>query len=347
MQTTPSYRLLWLIPIIVLALLGVVAYRDRVQLVEITDTDSIILPTHVKHRLLTENDSELLYVDYHANQLHYYFRSQNQFRRNLILETMHKLIVSLRYKVMPGRYLFVLHDGAHHTYECPVLAFATKTEFIPQDKIVLIPDPNALKGYFKLFMDLGRNAPRYPWQNKIAKIFWRGSTTGIGPENNDLNGCARFRFMNYAVNAPYVDAGFTRYEQMNSEFQDRFSAIHKIKATVSPIKSLAYKYLLDIDGNTCSFSRMAWILRSNSLLMKHRSNLVQWYYPRLHPYVHYLPINEDFSNLEEQFLWAEAHPQEAKQIAENGHKLAQQIFNSNAVLKSFEQALLQYHALLN
>ena len=37
----------------------------------------------------------------------------------------------------------------------------------------------------------------------------------------------------------------------------------------------------------------------------------------LEPFVHYLPINEDMSNVEEVILWAENHPDETRLVAES------------------------------
>jgi hypothetical protein len=39
-------------------------------------------------------------------------------------------------------------------------------------------------------------------------------------------------------------------------------------------------------------------------------------------YVHYVPVNEDLSDLVEKLEWAKAHDQEAKEIAANAHQFA-------------------------
>ena len=40
------------------------------------------------------------------------------------------------------------------------------------------------------------------------------------------------------------------------------------------------------------------------------------------PWEHYVPIKADLSDLREKFEWAESHPIEARQIAENGTRFA-------------------------
>lgn len=347
MSIFKEYRFLYALPVAMLVLCLFGLHRANITVTPIADPTIIVLPEPLKQRIITETDSELFYVDYHNKTLKYYFKSQNVVRTKIILKAMQKLIVSLRYKFLDGNYLFVLHDGAHHTYGYPILAYATKKPFLTSKQVVLIPDPYATIGYRDLFRAIDKYLHKYNWAVKKNKIFWRGSAFGVGPECNDLNGCERFRFMNYVATLDFVDAKFTSYtSQLNPEFKARLAAIHSLTENVKPSDSQAYKYLIDIDGNSCSYSRMAWILYSNSVLMKHQSDLMQWYYLQLKEMEHYIPINADFTNLQMQYIWAETHPTEAKAIAENGRKLAKQIFSSQGILKSMEQAFLEYHALV-
>lgn len=322
------------------------AYRSNIRVSKITDVAQINLPIDLKQRLLSDPDSELLYIDYHNKALSYFFISNNELRTKIILKSLCKIITSLRYSIPEGHYLLALHDAAPHRYAVPVLAFASDQELLQTNDVVLMPDPFALKGYNAQFMAISTKAAKYPWHKKIAKVFFRGSAYGAGPENNDINGFPRLRFMNMAANLDIADVGFTSYTaQLNSQFRAKLAELHPLKSQISSAESQAYKYLIDIDGNTCSFSRMAWILYSNSVLFKHHSNQVQWYYAQLKPYVHYVPVDADFGNLVDQYAWAQANPQAVKNIAAEGHKIALQIFRSDNILRSTAQAFKQYHAL--
>ena len=44
----------------------------------------------------------------------------------------------------------------------------------------------------------------------------------------------------------------------------------------------------------------------------------QWFYDRLEPWVHYVPIKRDISDLEEKVNWLKANDDKARQIAEQG-----------------------------
>ncbi len=341
------FRVIYIVPVVIVSLLIFATYRDSVTVNRIDNTDIIKLPANLKSRLLTEYDSELLYIDYHDRKIQYYFISHNVDRAYAILGALRKIAVSLRYTLRDGSYLAFLHDGAHHISDWPVLATAASQAALDHKSAILIPDRYALDGYSAEFLEMEKHIHKYPWDMKRAKVFWRGSAFGVGPECNDIDGCDRFRFMHYAHNLDFADVGFTSYTtQLNPELLAQLSTMHPLKGYVKTNQSLAYKYQVDVDGNSCSYPRMAWILYSNCLLMKHASDKSQWYYPRLKPYVHYLAINDDFSNLEELYLWAETHPKEAQQIADNSRKLAKDIFRSDNVIKSLEQGFLQYHELM-
>lgn len=320
-------------------ILGCNAYLDRVSIKEFDPVTAIFIDAHY---------SEMLLVRYRDSSLQYYYNGNNPDRLNIILKVMKKLAVSFRYKLLKGDYLFSLHDGVHYKHPWPVLGFASTDELINNSDVILVPDPDVLLGYSNLFREVDAATYNTPWSNKIPKVFWRGSATGAGKETNDLNDVPRLRFMNYANNLDFVDVGITLYtEQLNPSFKKLLSSTYSLSPTVTVAKAIKYKYLIDIDGNSCSYSRMAWILYSNSLLMKHASIYKQWYYKSMQPYVHYLPISENFSNLQEQYIWAETNQDAAQTIADNGRIFAKKIFNENNVLAAFEQGLLQYHALTN
>mmetsp|Transcript_43433 Transcript_43433/g.47116 ORF Transcript_43433/g.47116 Transcript_43433/m.47116 type:complete len:524 (+) Transcript_43433:77-1648(+) len=49
-------------------------------------------------------------------------------------------------------------------------------------------------------------------------------------------------------------------------------------------------------------------------------NFVEWFVPYMKPYVHYIPLKEDLSDLTEVMEWVRDHPIEVKKIAEEGEK---------------------------
>jgi hypothetical protein len=85
---------------------------------------------------------------------------------------------------------------------------------------------------------------------------------------------------------------------------------------------LKYKYLILVDGFTSAFHRGYWQLFSNSVLFKQTSPDFQWYYNALEPYVHYIPFENDLSDLIDKIKWAQEHDLVVQQIVHNANDFA-------------------------
>lgn len=72
-----------------------------------------------------------------------------------------------------------------------------------------------------------------------------------------------------------------------------------------------------IDG-TVSPYRMPFLLAGGSLVFKPESKYFEHFYEDLKPYVHYIPVEEDLSDLVDKIKWAQENDDEAKEIAKNG-----------------------------
>jgi hypothetical protein len=95
---------------------------------------------------------------------------------------------------------------------------------------------------------------------------------------------------------------------------------------------LHYKYILDIDGYTNSWEGTVWKLYSGSVVLKQKSIWEQWYYDELIEWVHYIPINNDFSNLEVIINWCIINDDICKQIAINAREFIKKKLNNEYVL---------------
>jgi hypothetical protein len=90
-----------------------------------------------------------------------------------------------------------------------------------------------------------------------------------------------------------------------------------------------YKAQIDIDGNANAWSGLYWKLRSNSVVLKVASpkQHVQWYYDRLIPWEHFVPIKNDLSDLEEivSFVLDPANERKVREIANKATELAESL----------------------
>jgi hypothetical protein len=62
-------------------------------------------------------------------------------------------------------------------------------------------------------------------------------------------------------------------------------------------EQIKYKYLISLDGLTADWQRVPWILLSGSVLLLVDSDIEQWFSRDIEPWVHYVPIKRDFSDL--------------------------------------------------
>jgi hypothetical protein len=82
-----------------------------------------------------------------------------------------------------------------------------------------------------------------------------------------------------------------------------------------------YKYILDMDGLASTWDSFAWKLRSGSVLFRVKGVWNQWFFDHFKEGIHYISIEEDFSDLLEKYEWCEQHPDECKQIIYNACQL--------------------------
>ena len=63
-------------------------------------------------------------------------------------------------------------------------------------------------------------------------------------------------------------------------------------------------------------------MRLGSLVFLVESGFADWWHGGLVAGEHYVAVKEDLSDLHKQYLWAEAHPEDAMRIAEAGRAYA-------------------------
>jgi hypothetical protein len=283
--------------------------------------------------------------------------TQHCFRLRDRLDALETTITQLR--ASNGTYLLDIGDSIDTPYPWPILTFASKKSLVKEGHTVLWPDFEAQKGYGDQFNRIATQAAQMPWDQKSALVFWRGGTTGaFYNQKSDWPHSPRVRFLDRARGLDFIDAGFVGYVQFsNPTLQKEFAKEYPLVPPLSPEKSIKYKYLIDVDGNSCTYSRMAWILRSNSLLWKHASDNIQWYYDRLIPFrpgaelpaetANMILIEEDFSNLKTAFDWSEAHPKEVQTMIQNAQNTADQVFSREGIKQAVEDAFKKYKSIVD
>ncbi len=226
----------------------------------------------------------------------------------------------------------------------PCFVFAKRADVA---SLILIPDINALVGYNRLRKMIPKGSERHPWEKKIARSFWRGSSTGGYSTLSNWEHLTRAKLVLLSLSHPEeIDARFNSIVQCEPEVPILMKAKGMVSSNVNRIDHLKYKYLVDVDGNSCSCERYFWLLLSNSLILKQMTPNIQWYYGALEPYKHYVPVKEDLSDLLEKIEWAKTHDLEARIIAEEATHFVEEHLSPEDVALYFYLLLKEYSKLL-
>ncbi len=117
---------------------------------------------------------------------------------------------------------------------------------------------------------------------------------------------------------------------------------HVVTGNVPRDMMINYKYILDIDGNACTWDATAWKLNSGSVILKTDSEWVQWFYEEYVPWVHYVPVKDDFFDLQDKFAWCESHQAECAEMVKKCKALFQKIYRHDNVVKYMEGVILKF-----
>lgn len=220
-----------------------------------------------------------------------------------------------------------------------------------KDKL-LIPDNFLIINYWKkLISQIKQKNLDSPWDKKIDKIFWRGATTGNYTIKYSMENFAKLpRLTLIMLSKSYpnlIDAKFSSYHRVvfRENSKKIMSLIEDDFQEVSEIDHLKYKYLISIDGNTCAWRRIPWIMLSNSLLVKQETSKIEWFYPAIKPYIHYVPVDEELMDIFPRIQWMKDHDKEAKQISENATKFIENNLMPEHIEAHMVLILNEYHKL--
>ena len=182
--------------------------------------------------------------------------------------------------------------------------------------------PIDLTNNFNILLNL--NTPRHwggldnvkkydiPFDKKNNKIIWRGASTGnkrvkfVEKYQNHQNKNIDIKFSNLCqnvINNNYILNKLTTQEQLQS------------------------KFIISIEGNDVA-TNLKWILYSNSVVIMPKPTVCSWIMEdKLISGTHYIEIKNDYSDLEEKYIWCLNNLEECKKIAEAGKNYIEQFLN--------------------
>ena len=154
------------------------------------------------------------------------------------------------------------------------------------------------------------------FNRKINKAIWRGASTGFVQ-----NIGSRFDLIKKYFNNEIIDVGFSKIVQDKDEYKYYLKNIIPIK------EQLKYKFIISVEGNDVA-SGLKWQLYSNSIVLMYQPTIESWLMEfKLKPYVHYVPIKNDFSDILKQIDWCNNNYDKCIEIIKNSTKYIKQFLN--------------------
>ncbi|WP_158923705.1 glycosyl transferase family 90 [Acidisphaera sp. S103] len=169
-----------------------------------------------------------------------------------------------------------------------------------------------------------------PWEKRSPIAFWRGTTTGQPADGKrGWRSLPRVTLCEIgADNLDLIDAGITKVLQIEDPIAEAWIAeAGLLRPFVAPESFQQYRYQIDIDGNTTSWPGLFMKLLTGSVVLKvpPRDGFEQWYYHRLKPWVNFIPLLSDMSDLPDKVRWLRANDAAARSIGEAGYRLAEEL----------------------
>jgi hypothetical protein len=284
----------------------------------------------------------LLYGTIRDNVVSWIPSAQKDPPRNTALFAYFEMFAS-RWKLPDTDFIIAVGDGLATPPDFPLFTFS-RTHALPN--ALLMPDVEMCREIafpeINWISRCSTYSSRNRWEDKMPIAFFRGADTGFCEPHLPDFGNVRFRTCLFSLAHPdLVDARLC--VALWPLIADAYATQLALPYERVPEKGhFRYKYLLDIDGHFSAYARSRWILLSNSVPLKIDSPYEQWYHRTLQPFVHFVPVKADLSDLAAQILALRADDRRARQIAEAGRFLGAEIFSPGYVNKYFHTLLWAY-----
>jgi hypothetical protein len=210
--------------------------------------------------------------------------------------------------------------------------YASRARFAPssnRDDIVAIPDPYFCNtGGFAGWREKS-DVAHCDWAQRSASVVWAGAGTGMGTFDPDLAAACpkriaqRLRLCLALREVPdaqgrlyYVEPGDITMEVLRR---------HGLATGFMPEEDWMFrKFAVDIDGHTNTWSNLLVRFHLGCCVLKVDSQhgYRQWYYDRIRPWEHFIPVRADLSDLAEKIDWARSNDVRSREIAGNGRAFA-------------------------
>ncbi len=190
----------------------------------------------------------------------------------------------------------------------------------------------------------------FPWSEKIEKCVFRGVLRIPGHlPVDEWRQTDRGRFWVEAQKRPDLfDVGFNAIR--GGDGIDRSSLLRdqlSISSYLPFASQQKYKYIINVGAWSSWADRMRILPFFNSLVFMHEAPCTEFYSPLMKPFVHYIPVKSDFSDLIQQVEWAKANDSEVQQIIKQSNQFARDYISEAAMAVYLRILLEEYQSRMN
>jgi hypothetical protein len=180
--------------------------------------------------------------------------------------------------------------------------------------------------------------------------YWAGTLSEFFHQPKSMSSSTfsqRLRLIDTCRKIPSCKAVATSYKTVSiqDKMQRRsFKHQYPLTCTTNMQSWSKYKIVIDIDGATYS-SRFPLVLQLGSAVFKIKTFEDVGTIGAI-PWVHYVPIKMDLSDLEEKLEWAKNNDEKLREIAENGLRFSLRMHTKEKYKCYIWHLLLKYKALM-
>ncbi len=210
-------------------------------------------------------------------------------------------------------------------------------------QVVLFPHIEWFSQNSLLLHKITQNNKRYEWENKKSQAYWTGSSSG---NQKTMEDNLRYKVIKQAKDYRNIlKADFSSLCQWDIKMKKRFLQKFSLIQGLLPFEQIQYKYLLALDGNAFPGS-FFWQLFSNSVILKNRSDYLEWYYSALEPNKHFMEFSCEDNDLIKKINFLRNNDKKAREMAHHSIDFAQNNL-SNDMIVVYIYKLLEAYANIN
>ena len=287
----------------------------------IAKTHRLTLYQIIDHRLYRQNDDELIFPARNYGIEHFLLN---------IIDTLPNM-----------EFLVNTYDWPQHQPDIPILSFSKS--LISNDNDILYPAwsfwdggpalgsvyPTGIGRWDMMRQTLNKARQTLPWSKKDSRGFFRGSRTSS--ERDPLVLLSRHR-------PELLDAQYTKNQAWKSDVD---TLGHPPAAELKHEAFCQYKYLFNFRGVAASF-RLRHLFLCGSLVFHVGSDWIEFFYDRLEPWYHYIPINTDLNDVEQLLLFAQNNDRLISKIARQGRDFIWEYLTMDHVELYWKELLFEY-----